>query len=84
MVNRAYNFYAGPATLPLEVLETAQAELLDYKGSGISILEISHRSKEFDAVMNDASALLREVFGVPDDYKVLWMQGGASTAFRDG
>ena len=81
MVNRAYNFYAGPATLPLEVLETAQDELLDYKGTGISILEISHRSKEFDAVINDASALLREVFGVPDDYKILWLQGGASTQF---
>jgi phosphoserine aminotransferase len=81
LVNRAYNFYAGPATLPLEVLETAQAELLDYKGAGISILEISHRSKEFDAVINDASALLREVFGVPDEYKILWLQGGASSQF---
>jgi len=81
MANRAYNFYAGPATLPTSALEKAQAELLDYQGSGISILEMSHRSKEFDAVMNDATALVRELYRVPDDYKILWLQGGASTQF---
>ncbi len=81
MVYRAFNFYAGPATLPTEVLETAQAELLNYKGTGISILEISHRSKEYDAVINDATSLVHEVFGVPEEYKVLWLQGGASTQF---
>ena len=81
MVNRAYNFYAGPATLPTSALEKAQAELLDYQGSGISILEMSHRSKEFDAVMNDATALVHELYGVPEEYKILWLQGGASTQF---
>ncbi len=81
MVNRAYNFYPGPAALPLPVLEKAQEELLDFKGSGISILEMSHRSKEFDAVLNDANALVHEVFGVPDNYKILWLGGGASTQF---
>ena len=81
MVNRAYNFYAGPATLPTPVLEKAQAELLDYKGTGISIMEMSHRSKEFDDVINEANALVREHYSVPDNYKVLWLQGGASTQF---
>lgn len=81
MVNRAFNFYAGPATLPTSALEKAQAELLDYGGTGISILEISHRSKQFDEVMNDASALVRELFRVPDEYKILWLQGGASSQF---
>jgi phosphoserine aminotransferase len=81
LANRAFNFYAGPATLPTSALEKAQAELLDYEGTGISILEISHRSKQFDEVMNDASALVRELFGVPDEYKILWLQGGASSQF---
>jgi phosphoserine aminotransferase len=81
VVNRAFNFYAGPATLPLPVLRRAQAELLDYRGTGVSILEISHRAKEFDDIMNDACALVHEIFGVPDDYKVLWLQGGASSQF---
>ena len=81
MVERAYNFYAGPATLPLSVLEKAQEELLDYRGTGISILEISHRAKEFDDIMNEATALVHEVFLVPENYKILWLQGGASTQF---
>jgi phosphoserine aminotransferase len=81
LVNRSFNFYAGPATLPTSALEKAQAELLDYEGTGISILEISHRSKQFDEVMNNASALVRELFGVPDEYKILWLQGGASSQF---
>jgi phosphoserine aminotransferase len=81
LANRAFNFYAGPATLPTAALEKAQAELLDYGGTGISILEISHRSKEFDTVMNDANALVTELFKVPDNYKILWLQGGASSQF---
>ncbi len=81
MVNRVFNFYAGPATLPLPALEKAQAELLDYRGAGISILEMSHRAKEFDDVINQATELVRELYGVPDNYKILWLQGGASTQF---
>ena len=81
MVKRVYNFNPGPATLPLPVLEKAQTELLDYRDTGISILETSHRSKEFDDVISQASSLLKEVYGVPDNYKVLWLQGGASTQF---
>ncbi|UCE75181.1 MAG: 3-phosphoserine/phosphohydroxythreonine transaminase [Methanomassiliicoccales archaeon] len=81
MEKRVYNFNPGPATLPLPALRKAQAELLDYEGTGISILETSHRSKEFDTVINEASALLRRIYGVPDDYKILWLQGGASTQF---
>lgn len=81
MVNRVYNFNAGPATLPLKVLEKAQQEFLDYRGTGMSILESSHRAKEFDDIINDANVLLKEVFNVPGEYKVLWLQGGASTQF---
>jgi phosphoserine aminotransferase len=81
LVNRVYNFNPGPATLPLPVLEKAQMELLDYKGSGMSILETSHRAKEFDDVIKEASALMKDIYGVPDGYKVLWLQGGASTQF---
>jgi phosphoserine aminotransferase len=81
LVNRVYNFNAGPATLPLAVLEKAQGELLDYKGSGMSIMETSHRAKEFDDVIKEASALMKEVYGVPEGYKVLWLQGGASSQF---
>ncbi|MHA2119440.1 MAG: aminotransferase class V-fold PLP-dependent enzyme, partial [Candidatus Thorarchaeota archaeon] len=81
MVKRVYNFYAGPATLPLPALEKAQEELLDFSGTGMSILEISHRSKEYDKVHNEATDLVRELMGVPDDYKILWLQGGASTQF---
>jgi phosphoserine aminotransferase len=81
MTKRVYNFYAGPATLPLPVLKKAQEELLDFHGTGMSILEISHRSKEYDAVHKKASELLRELMGIPSNYKVLWLQGGASTQF---
>ena len=81
MTKRVYNFYAGPATLPLSVLKKAQEELLDFHGTGMSILEISHRSKEYDAVHKKASELLRELMGIPSNYKVLWLQGGASTQF---
>lgn len=81
MTKRVYNFYAGPATLPLPVLQKAQDELLDFHGTGMSILEISHRSKEYDEVHKKASELLRELMNIPSNYKILWLQGGASTQF---
>ncbi|MDF2961233.1 MAG: transporter [Paenibacillus sp.] len=81
MHNEIYNFYAGPAVLPLEVLQQAQAELLDYKGIGMSIMEISHRSKEYEEINSDTQDLFRELLQLPDDYKVLFLQGGASTQF---
>ncbi len=76
-----YNFSAGPAVLPQEVLNKAQAEFLDYANSGMSVMELSHRSKEFDAIIKDAESLLRELMHIPDNYKVLFLQGGASTQF---
>lgn len=75
------NFNAGPAALPYEALQQAQAELLDFRGTGMSVMELSHRSKEYEAVHNEAIALLREVLGVPERYAVLFMQGGASQQF---
>ena len=80
-LNRAHNFNAGPAGLPLEVMQTAQAELLDYKGSGMSIMEMSHRSKEFEAMINEAEADMRELLGIPANYKIMFLQGGASLQF---
>jgi phosphoserine aminotransferase len=79
--HRVHNFSAGPAALPLEVLETARDEMLDYRGSGMSVMEMSHRSKEFIAVAEQAEADLRELLAVPDDYHVLFLQGGATTQF---
>lgn len=76
-----YNFNAGPAILPHAVLEQAQAELLDYQGRGMSILEMSHRSKEYEAINADAEARLKALLGLGDDYRVLFLQGGASTQF---
>jgi phosphoserine aminotransferase len=81
MTERVYNFYAGPATMPLPALKKAQEELLDFKGTGMSLMEISHRSKEYDETHKEATALVRELMGVPDDYKILWLQGGASSQF---
>jgi phosphoserine aminotransferase len=81
MKKRVYNFYAGPATLPLPVLKKAQEELLDFHNTGMSILEISHRSKEYDEIHKKASQLLKELMGIPDNYKILWLQGGASSQF---
>lgn len=78
---RVFNFNPGPAALPLEVLEQAQAELLDYKGTGMSVMEISHRSKEFEAIINEAQADLRDLMGIPANYKILFLQGGASLMF---
>lgn len=76
-----YNFSAGPAVLPKPVLEKAQAEMLNYQSSGMSVLEMSHRSKEFDKIIKDAEFLLRELMAIPDNYRVLFLQGGASTQF---
>lgn len=78
---RVYNFCAGPATLPVGVLEQARDQLLDYEGSGMSIMESSHRGKQYSAVHEEATANVRELLGVPDDYAVLFLQGGASTQF---
>ena len=80
-IKRAFNFNAGPSALPLAALQQAQAELLDFQGSGMSILEMSHRSKEYDAVHNRTLALLRELLAVPEDYDILFLQGGASLQF---
>ena len=79
--NRVYNFNPGPAALPLEVLQQAQAELLDYQGTGMSVMEISHRSKEFEAIIQTAEADLRELLGIPANYKVMFLQGGATLQF---
>ena len=78
---RVFNFAAGPATLPAPVLEQARDELLDWRGSGMSVMEISHRSKAFMGVAEEAEALLRELLGVPANYKVLFLQGGATGQF---
>ena len=80
-MHRVHNYYAGPAALPLEVLEEAQAELLDFQGSGVSVMETSHRSKEFDAVHNEAISLFKELLGLGEDFEVLLLQGGASLQF---
>ena len=78
---RVWNFSAGPSTLPEQVLQTAAAEMMDYRGSGQSVMEMSHRSKVFDKIIKDAEALMRELYNVPDNYKVLFLQGGASAQF---
>lgn len=80
-MSRVYNFSAGPAVLPEEVLREAQEEMLDYKGSGMSVMEMSHRSKAFDTIIQDAEADLRQLMNIPDNYKVLFLQGGASLQF---
>jgi len=78
---KKYNFYAGPAILPQEVMKKAQEELLDFNGIGLSIMEISHRSKDFEAVITTAEAKIRSLLGVPENYTVLFLQGGASLQF---
>ena len=78
---RVYNFSAGPAMLPLEVIEKAASEMSDYRGTGMSVMEMSHRSKEFVSIAEKAEADLREILNVPDNYKVLFLQGGASSQF---
>jgi phosphoserine aminotransferase len=78
---RVYNFSAGPSMLPESVLNRAAAEMLDYKGSGQSVMEMSHRSKVYEEIIFSAQSLLREIMNIPDNYKVLFLQGGASTQF---
>ena len=80
-MSRVYNFSAGPAVLPEEVLKEAQAEMLDYKGTGMSVMEMSHRSKAYQAIIDQAEADLRELMNIPENYKVLFLQGGASQQF---
>lgn len=80
-MSRVYNFSAGPSMLPESVLKKAAAEMLDYEGSGQSVMEMSHRSKTYDAIIKGAEALLREIMNIPDNYKVLFLQGGGSTQF---
>ena len=81
MSNRIHNFNAGPAALPLTVLEEVQRDLLNYKGEGLSVMEMSHRSKTFDNIIKSAESLAKEVFAIPDNYKVIFMQGGATLQF---
>lgn len=78
---RVYNFAAGPSTLPLEVLEQVKEEFLNFAGTGMSVTEISHRDKAYSAVVEEAESLVRELLGVPEDYCVIFVQGGASTQF---
>lgn len=82
-MSRVFNFSAGPAMLPVEVLEEAAAEMLDYQGSGQSVMEMSHRSKVYDQIIKDAEEDLREIMNIPDNYKVLFLQGGASQFFAE-
>ena len=80
-MGRVYNFSAGPAVLPEEVLREAAAEMLDYQGTGMSVMEMSHRSAAFKGIIEEAEADLRDLMGIPDDYKVLFLQGGATQQF---
>ena len=80
-MSRVYNFSAGPATLPEEVLAEAAQEMLDYKGTGMSVMEMSHRSKAYQSIIDTAEADLRELLNIPENYKVLFLQGGASQQF---
>ena len=80
-MSRVFNFSAGPAALPLAVLEKAKNEMTDWHGSGMSVMEMSHRGKEFMSIAAKAEADLRTLMAIPDNYKVLFLQGGASTQF---
>lgn len=80
-MSRVYNFSAGPAVLPLEALQEAQADLVDYRGCGMSVMEMSHRGKTYDAIHNEAIANLKELMGLGDDYEILFIAGGASLQF---
>jgi phosphoserine aminotransferase len=81
MPDRIYNFSAGPATLPYEVLTQAAKDIVNFRGKGIGLIEMSHRSKEFIGIVDECEALLRELLAIPADYRVLFLQGGASTQF---
>ena len=80
-MRRVYNFSAGPAMLPLEVLKEVQEELLDYDNSGMSVMEMSHRTKTYEKILNDAISDLKEIMNIPDNYKIIFVQGGASQQF---
>ena len=80
-MSRVYNFSAGPAVLPEEVLREAAAEMLDYQGTGMSVMEMSHRSKPYQKILDEAEADLRDLLAIPDNYKVLFLQGGAHQQF---
>ena len=80
-MKRVYNFSAGPAVLPEEVLKEAADEMLDYNGTGMSVMEMSHRSQSFQEIIDTAEADIRELMNIPDNYKVLFLQGGASQQF---
>ena len=82
-MGRVYNFSAGPAVLPEEVLKEAAEEMLDYKGTGMSVMEMSHRSKAYDTIIKEAEQDLRDLMGIPDNYKVIFRQGGASLQFAE-
>lgn len=79
--DRVYNFSAGPATMPVPVLEEVAAEVLNYRGTGMGVMEMSHRSKAFQTIIDEAEADLRDLMGIPDNYKVLFIQGGATLQF---
>ena len=81
MANRIYIFSAGPSMLPVEVLEKAAAQMLNYEESGMSVMEMSHRSKAYDNIIVETQARLRRVMNIPENYKVLFLQGGATTQF---
>ena len=81
MYDRSYNFSAGPATMPVPVLEEIRDEMLNYRGSGMSVMEMSHRSKMFQQIYDEAEADLRKLMGIPNNYKVLFIQGGATLQF---
>ena len=80
-MDRVFNFSAGPSCLPLSVLEKAQKELVVYGTSGMSVMEMSHRSADYQAIIDECEALLRKLMGIGDNYKVMFLQGGASTQF---
>ena len=80
-MSRVFNFSAGPSMLPLPVLEKAASELVCYGDSGMSVMEMSHRSKVYQTIIDEAEADLRELMNIPDNYEVLFLQGGASTQF---
>ncbi len=80
-MSRVYNFSAGPSMLPLEVLNTCAAEMTDYNGSGMSVMEMSHRSKVYESIINEAFDTFRRVLSIPENYKIIFMQGGATTQF---
>ena len=81
MYDRIYNFSAGPSMLPVPVLEKARDDMMNYGGSGMSVMEMSHRSKVYDVIIKDAEKMMRKVMDIPDNYKVLFLQGGASLQF---